>query len=259
MGSSRTLRQRSRAGLGVERDDEVLALVVPGYDQRVAVRGPGRRPRRSRCASASRRGASPRARLPFQVESVEPARAEERVDPLAVGERRGRGEAAVPRALPSCGTSSCSTLRQRSLPSLRSRASTTNSRAVGIFSAGTAVETSTMSPAHDRAAETEPGDLDLPAHVLGLRPLERRVGGRALAGAQRAAPFGQSAAAAGGARRARASAGRRPGPASDAVMKPPSWEAFRPFYRNRDAGKRAEARLGLKAMFTPFCEGLIAG
>ena len=132
------------AGRRVERDDEVGALVVPGDDERLAVdRG------RGSFAEAIARLHLPELLLPeelaLEVERVEPPRAEVGVEPLAVGEQRRRG-VGVRLMVPSCGTSSWTTVRKRSLPSLRSTAITTNSSAFGSFATATAVVTITRSP-----------------------------------------------------------------------------------------------------------------
>ncbi len=82
------------AGPGVEADDEVLALVVPVDHQGVAGEG-----RRGALAEAvARRHVAEVAlpeRLALAVQAVDPARAEVRPDPLAVGNRRGRRPGAV--------------------------------------------------------------------------------------------------------------------------------------------------------------------
>ncbi len=143
--------------------------------------------------------------------------------------------------LPSCGTSECSTLRQRCLPSLRSSATTTKSRAVGSFSPGTAVETSTMSPRTIGLPRPSPGtstfqrtflasDHSSGGSAVGLSPVRSgpRHSGQSAA-RERSGVRGHEGEYEGGERE---NGGDAATGHETSVL-----GAFRPFYLNRDAGK----------------------
>ena len=176
------------AARSVERHDEIGPFVVPGDDERLAVERRGRA-----LAEAVARLHLPELLLPQdlarEVERVQPARAVEGEEPLAVGEQRGRGVAVrlvrplvrhllVDDGAPAHGAVLACDGHHHELDRLRVLRGRHGGR-----------HQHQLAP-HDRAAVTEAGEVELPAHVLAFGPLERGIGRRALAGAERSSPLG---------------------------------------------------------------------